>query len=214
MIIWRGFGWAVPVILIAVFVITQMSLDAMYGTEYYKTNEWPKAMAVVIASLLVGGLGYLLNYKKRTVITDAETGATIKSSSHTLFFIPIEFWAILMPVFMFSMAYLIAQDDARDMAYIESPAINDKYLVDLTKVFDGTSSEYKYGVMKVSSLSSDGVVVMLSELAYDKKKGTRKDVSEGKANADSYYIADKLVPFTKAELIELKNSDALFSVVR
>lgn len=214
MIIWRGFGWAVPVIVIAIFIIIQMSLDAMYGAEYYKANEWPKVMAIVIASLLVGGLGYLLNYKKRTVITDAETGATIKSSSHTLFFIPIEFWAILIPILMFSMEYLSAQDDAQDMAYIESPAVNDKYLVDFTKIFDGTDSTYKFGVMKVSSLSSDGVMVMLSKLAYDKKKGTRKDVSEGKADADSYYLADKPVPFTKAELIELKESDALFSVVR
>jgi hypothetical protein len=111
---------------------------------------------VVIGAIVIAALGFLVNYKKRTVITDEETGKKQKSPSHTLFLIPIEFWAVLLPVLFLWLQNVTQEKDAVNMSYIENPAINDLYSTDFTKMYEGADKEYKYGMMKVVSTSSTG----------------------------------------------------------
>jgi hypothetical protein len=213
LIIWRGFGWAVPIIVLAAFLIMQLSLNSLLGDGYYKSNEWPKIAAIFIASLIIGFLGYLLNYKRRVVTVHEESGKQQKSPSHALFFIPIEFWAIILPALFFWVQYDNAETDAKELTYIRSPAINDKYSTDLTKIFSGADSKYKYGVMRVASVLPDGVEVEISAIAYDKKKGTSKDISEGKVNDQGYYSGNKM-KFTTNELLKLHAEKSIYSVIR
>lgn len=98
LIVWRGFGWLVSIIALLSFMLMQILSNQAFGEGYYKDNEWTKMAAVVMGAIVIAALGLLVNYKKRTVITDEETGNKQKSSSHTLFLVPIEFWAILLPV--------------------------------------------------------------------------------------------------------------------
>ena len=65
--------------MVASFVGTELLLNEIYGDAYYEANEWPKVFAVAFASVLIGGLGYLLNYRRRFTITDEETGEEKKS---------------------------------------------------------------------------------------------------------------------------------------
>jgi hypothetical protein len=96
LIIWRGYGWLVPVVVFAAFILSQLSVDAMYGEGYYKANSWPKHMGTISGAILVGALGYFLNHVRRTYLVDEETGELAgKAPSHSLFFIPIEYWSII-----------------------------------------------------------------------------------------------------------------------
>ncbi len=60
--IWRGFGWIIPVILFGAFIASQLLLNNLYGEGYYENNEWPKIAAIIASIILIGGLGYFLNY--------------------------------------------------------------------------------------------------------------------------------------------------------
>ncbi|MZR63111.1 hypothetical protein [Alcanivorax sp. DP30] len=213
LVIWRGFGWLIPVIVFGAFLLSQIALNSIYGEGFYKANEWPKIVAIVFISLLIASLGYFLNYKKRQVTIDEESGKKKKSPAHSLFFIPVEAWAVIIPVLFFWMQIQTAKTDAKEMAFIESPAVNDVYSVDFTEIFTDTDQKFKYGTLKVVEVKSDGVEVLASEIAYDGKSGVRKDVREGKANNQGYYSGE---PFfiPRQYIIELKNQDGIFQVSR
>ncbi|WP_419812900.1 hypothetical protein [Bacterioplanoides sp.] len=213
MIIWRGFGWLVPVIVFVAFLATQMSLNSATGDAYYKQYDWPKAAAIALSSILIAALGYYLNYKKREIFTDPETGKTKKSNSHTLFFIPVEFWAVIIPVFSVYLHNHNLETSAQEVAYIQTPVVNDIYALDLAAVFNGIDKEYKYGTMKVIAVYDTHVDVQTSDSAYNARSGVRKDIRKGKASEDNYY-SDGVDTMTRDELLELQASGDLFQVHR
>ena len=96
LVFWRGLGWLVPVIVLGVMILTQLAVDAFYGDGFYTANTWPKSAAVILAALSIGLLGFYLNHVKRGSLVDEETGEALgKAPSHTLFFVPIEYWAVI-----------------------------------------------------------------------------------------------------------------------
>ncbi len=99
--IWRGFGWAVPATVVIGLAISQALCNSIFGEGYYENNEWPVTAAMIVSAILIGALGYFLNYKKRVVVVLGETGKKEKSKPHSLFFIPIEYWAIIIPALYF-----------------------------------------------------------------------------------------------------------------
>ena len=102
LIVWRGYGWLVPVVVFAALLLSQLSVDAIYGEGFYTANAWPKQVAFVAAGFLVGAIGFYLNHIKRQLLVDHETGEPVgKAPSHTLFFIPIEYWAVIVLVLFF-----------------------------------------------------------------------------------------------------------------
>lgn len=212
-IFWRGFGWAVPVIAFLSLLLVQMSLNEIFGDGYYEANEWTKTAAIITGAVLIGVLGYIVNYRKRTVVIDEGTSVKTKSASHTLFFIPIEFWAVIVPVLFFWAQSVSEEREEKHLSYIESPAVNDLYSVDYTKIYEESDKEFKFGVMKVTSISPVGVEVLLSEIVYDKKSGVRKDIRKKATNKADYFSKDP-ANFTKDELLSLLNSDAIFTISR
>ena len=95
LVVWRGFGWLVPVVVIAALILTQLSVDAVHGEGFYTANAWPKQAAFIVAAFSIGILGFFLNHQKRRMLFDEETGEALgKAPAHSLFFIPIEYWAI------------------------------------------------------------------------------------------------------------------------
>ncbi len=102
LVVWRGFGWLVPVVVFAALILSQLSVDAMYGDGFYTANTWPKQAAFILAAVLIGLLGLLLNYTNRQVLIDEETGGELgKAPAHSLFFIPIEYWSIIVLALLF-----------------------------------------------------------------------------------------------------------------
>ncbi len=102
LVVWRGFGWLVPVVAFAALILSQLSVDAVYGDGFYTANAWPKQAALVLAAVFIGLLGFFLNYTKRRILVDEETGEELgKAPAHSLFFIPVEYWAIIVLALLF-----------------------------------------------------------------------------------------------------------------
>ncbi|MDJ0498720.1 MAG: hypothetical protein QNJ89_12880 [Acidimicrobiia bacterium] len=102
LIVWRGLGWLVPVFAFAALLLSQLAVDAVYGDGFYTANAWPKQVAFIVAAFSIAILGAYLNHTKRQMLVDEETGEVVgKAPAHSLFFIPIEYWAIVVLALLF-----------------------------------------------------------------------------------------------------------------
>lgn len=213
MVIWRGWGLLVPVVLFAAFVLAQLGADAAFGEGYYKANDWPKYTALGTSSVLIALLGYLFNIRWRGVVEDPETGETRTAPAHSLFFVPIEYWSVIIPIAGFWLSTSIAETDARELAMIQDPAVGDVYSVDFRELYEDADGEYPYGLLKVVGLSPEGVEVVASQYVYDRRAGVRKALREGEAADPEFFLEDAFV-LEGPLLLELLESDAIFAVRR
>src|SRR5262249_29792336 len=103
MIIWSGWGFLVAVVGFGCFLLTEIGVGAvMRDDQYYQNNSWPKLVAFLAAAVIVWPLGRALNRRRpgRELI-DPKTGGRVVLTSgggHSLFFIPMEYWAPLLVV--------------------------------------------------------------------------------------------------------------------
>ena len=109
--------------------------------------------------------------------------STVFTKKNTL---PMYSGLVVITFLVLFLAYDMKQDELKDAAYIEQPAINDLYIVNFTRIFNDTDPEYKYGVMRVKHLSSNQVELQVSTIAYNKTSGVQKDIRAEKALLDAY----------------------------
>ncbi|HEX2851941.1 MAG TPA: hypothetical protein VHO24_01795 [Opitutaceae bacterium] len=101
MIIWRGLGILVPLIVAVVFISTLSLVDlAANNTDYSKWHYWPKALGAILAAAAVWFLGRYLNGRPGKVVIEKETGQEITLRSvHDVFFLKFEYWAFVLIAF-------------------------------------------------------------------------------------------------------------------
>lgn len=100
MIIWRGFGILVVVIAGAALVLTQVIANALLGAGTYEGHSGPLgALALLVAAAIVWPLGRTLNRRGGRTLLDPATGQqVVLRPNHSLFFIPMEYWAPILGV--------------------------------------------------------------------------------------------------------------------
>lgn len=106
MIVWNGFGIVVIGIFAIVFFGTQFIINAIFNDPvYFSANSWPKLVALWLTATILWPLGRWMNGKKSSqTVTDPATGQPIRvqaasgGGGHSLFFIPVEYWAIISAV--------------------------------------------------------------------------------------------------------------------
>lgn len=99
MLIWRGYGFVVPIITILVCLIVQLSFDAVFFKGYYSLNKWPVLLALFIAAISIWFVGKRLNQNSERILLDPKTGEEVKLvSTHSLFWIRVEYWAPILIV--------------------------------------------------------------------------------------------------------------------
>jgi hypothetical protein len=211
--IWKGRGWIAPVIFIAFFVDIQLVVDYFMGDGFYNDNRWVKVMALVVVAFLVGVTGCLLNSRDRIIQIDSETGKKTKYPAHTLLFLPIEVWAIIVPCIFLGVDYFNAEQENKTLTYLAKPKVNDIYGVDFAKIFKNEDPVYKYGSMVVVSVNLNAIEVQSSTHAYDGKSGVRKDLHNGKAK-EAFYYADEVTAFNIRELLKFYENGAIYLVNR
>lgn len=97
MIIWQGLGFLVVVIAIAAFIVAQIALDAIFGTNFFISTPWAKAVWGIVAAIPIWLIGYKLNNRKGRLLIDPDTNQEVNLvKRHTLFWIPMQYYA---PVF-------------------------------------------------------------------------------------------------------------------
>lgn len=104
MIIWSGKGFLVVVIGFGCLLLTEVLVEGVTKDgQYYQDNGWPKLIAFLIAAVIVWPLGRFFNRKRpdRELI-DPKTGERVvlkfSGREHSLFFIPMHYWAPLFVV--------------------------------------------------------------------------------------------------------------------
>lgn len=93
MIIWKGWGILAVIIAIVCSVLMQLACDAVFGAGYYRSSSWAMPLAFLLASGIIFFVGQKLNNKPGRVVIDKETNEEyILKSTHSLFWIPLQYW--------------------------------------------------------------------------------------------------------------------------
>jgi hypothetical protein len=103
MIIWSGWGFLVAIVGIGCLVLTELGVEAaMNDDKFYQNNGWPKLVAFLVAAVIAWPLGRALNRgQSERELIDPNTGERVVMKSgggHSLFFIPVEYWALVFMV--------------------------------------------------------------------------------------------------------------------
>jgi len=107
-IVWRGLGLLVPVVMLTCVVATNFLVDlVMKNSDYAKWHYWPKALGAVIAAAAVWFLGrYLHGRPGEMVIEKNALAQTERKKVHSLFGIRFEYWAFL-PLALSVLGYFV-----------------------------------------------------------------------------------------------------------
>lgn len=111
MIIWSGLGFLVAVIVFGCSLVANLIFNAAYGDRYYDNHKWPVAIAFIVAAAICWFLGKHLRKRSDRVVIDKQTGKefTVNQSRHTLFFVPMHWWApilLVIAVILFGVEFL------------------------------------------------------------------------------------------------------------
>lgn len=100
MIIWKGLGIFVPVIVFVGVFLTHWIASTIWGNSILDTHENTLvAIGMIVAALLCFIVNKLLDKQPSKTYIDKETGEqVIFKKSHSLFFIPFKYWAYILPI--------------------------------------------------------------------------------------------------------------------
>ncbi len=94
--IMKGWGVLGIVIPFTCALVSNVILDSIYGSGFYKNDELAVPLTMLIASIAVYIFGDKLNNKPPT--TDSETGLRVekKAAIHSIYWIPLEYWGFIV----------------------------------------------------------------------------------------------------------------------
>lgn len=107
MIIWKGFGILVLVIAVLCVVIVQLIANGVTGNpQYGDTHHWVSGLALMISAIPIYFISrYFSTRPGRVVIDKATKRELVIRRTHSLFFIPMEYWAIILPLIGFGLIF-------------------------------------------------------------------------------------------------------------
>jgi hypothetical protein len=98
-IIWRGFGFLVAVIVFGCSLVANLIFNAEVGSGYYDHHRWPFAVSLIVSAAICWFLGDYLRKRPGRVVIDKQSGKEFTlNKSHSLFFIPMHWWAPILLV--------------------------------------------------------------------------------------------------------------------
>jgi hypothetical protein len=97
-IIWRGLGYLVAVIVFGCSLAANLLFNATRGEGYYDHHKWPFASSLILSAAICWFLGSYLRKRSDRIAIDKQTGKeiVINQSRHTLFFVPMHYWAPIL----------------------------------------------------------------------------------------------------------------------
>lgn len=90
-VVWEGLGCVVIPIIIG-----GVALAAAIG-EAQPNQKWPKLIAVAVTAGCIAIVGFFFNHRQ-PVARDRFGNAITEKQNHTLYWIPIEYWAVIVAV--------------------------------------------------------------------------------------------------------------------
>ena len=100
-IIWSGKGFLVAVFTVGFSLIANLITNSITGSGvYWDAHKWPLAVSLFVSAVACWFVGRFFQNGKAQVLIDPKTGKeVVLRKSHTLFFIPIIWWAPILAVF-------------------------------------------------------------------------------------------------------------------
>jgi len=98
LIIWRGSGFLV-VVIAAIFMLgIQFVGTAVFGNAWYAQNSiWVGGIGLLLAGVAVWPVAQRLNGEPDRVLVDQATGQpVVLKCSHSLFFVPVQYWTWIL----------------------------------------------------------------------------------------------------------------------
>jgi hypothetical protein len=100
MIVWKGWGLMALLIPLLCTIFVGTAVDSIYGVDFYKNSDWAMPLILGLSSIIVFYLGYKLNNKPGRIVIDIETNKTIElKNTHSMFWIPLQYWAVIISAF-------------------------------------------------------------------------------------------------------------------
>ena len=101
MIIWSGLGILVVPIVIVCLVLSMIFTGRFSSDpDYFELHGWPMALGFLSAAISCWFLGRRLHASGSQTLIDPQTGApVILRRRHTLFFIPMQWWGLILVLF-------------------------------------------------------------------------------------------------------------------
>ena len=98
MIIWRGWGVLIIVIVFASSLAANFISNAVAGPTYYDEHKWPLALSLVVSAVICWFWGLAYKNKPGRVVIDKQTGneLTLQPARPALFFIPLQYWGPIL----------------------------------------------------------------------------------------------------------------------
>ncbi|MGQ0801347.1 MAG: hypothetical protein ACT4NL_14715 [Pseudomarimonas sp.] len=109
MIIWKGGGIAVPVVVAGWLLLGQWSVESALGEGYWSANAWPKLLAAVGMAGSLWWLGRQLNRSKGATLIDPDSGLEFvyRSPAHSFFYVPVEWTGPVIGVLLIALVVII-----------------------------------------------------------------------------------------------------------
>jgi hypothetical protein len=100
MIIWRGWGVLIAVIVFGSSLAANFICNAVYGSTYYDQHKWPFAVSLAISAAICWIWGAAMAKKPDRVVVDKQTGQEmiLRAPRPALFFIPLQYWGPILLV--------------------------------------------------------------------------------------------------------------------
>ncbi|PHS23070.1 MAG: hypothetical protein COA83_10650 [Methylophaga sp.] len=97
MVVWKGWGLAI-IGFVFIFVLPiELLVEHYFGIGQYKLLPWPIPLAIFLGAIPTTLVGVMLNKKPARVLIDPETGEKVElKSTHSLFWIPMQYWGIIL----------------------------------------------------------------------------------------------------------------------
>ncbi len=99
MLVWTGWGILTPFIAFIPFLVIRVLVDSIMGNLFFKNHTSIQILAILISSSLVWLSGKKLNsVSDRVMIDKVSRQEVVLKSAHTLFFVKMEYWSVLIAV--------------------------------------------------------------------------------------------------------------------
>lgn len=98
MIVWRGWGILVVIVAALAVALVRGVTVALFGAGTYdRQGAWLLPLSLTLAAPIVWPLGRFLNGRDARTLVDPATGQRVTlRPDHSLFFIRMEYWAIIL----------------------------------------------------------------------------------------------------------------------
>jgi hypothetical protein len=98
MIIWSGFGFLVlPIVIAGIYLSGLLTGQLASDPDYYDLHGWPMGVGIALSGVACWFIGRRMHASGSQTLIDPKTGGTVVlHRRHSLFFIPVQWWVVIL----------------------------------------------------------------------------------------------------------------------